>query len=162
MSKRIEHVDGKKQCCKCKIYKPFECFGKDKSRRDGLQSQCKDCRKEYSKKWRKENPEYNKEWDEKNPKKNREYSKKWREKNPEKSKEYSKKHYKKPALFETYAHQLIIDDKPMKADDGIHLLVICKTCYNHFQPTNLQVKNRIQCLNGNSSCLLYTSPSPRD
>ena len=28
--KRIEHVNGEKWCYKCKIYKPFECFGKCK------------------------------------------------------------------------------------------------------------------------------------
>ena len=144
MSKRIEHVDGEKQCGKCKIYKPLDCFGKHKRSWDGLQGQCKECNKENSKKW-----------NEKNPEKRKEYSKKWREKNLEKSKEYSKKYYKKyykkPALFETYEHKLVIDDKPKKAPDGIHLLVACKTCHNHFEPTNQQVMHRIKCINGNSS-----------
>jgi len=131
--KRIEHVDGKKRCYKCKIYKPLECFGKHKRAWDGLQDQCKVCRKEYSKKWRE---------------KNSEYSKKWYEKNSEKMKENNKKWYEKPALFKTYEHKLVVDDKPKKAPDGIHLLVVCKTCYKHFEPTNLQTNNRIKCLNG--------------
>lgn len=36
--------EGKKQCTKCQRIIPFECFGKDKSRSDGLASRCKECR----------------------------------------------------------------------------------------------------------------------
>jgi 5-methylcytosine-specific restriction endonuclease McrA len=36
-----------KICTKCKQEKAFECFYKDKSRKDGMKSECKDCVKEY-------------------------------------------------------------------------------------------------------------------
>jgi len=36
LSKKIEHIDGKKRCCKCKTFKSLNYFGKDKSTWDGL------------------------------------------------------------------------------------------------------------------------------
>lgn len=39
----------KKKCCKCKIHKDLVDFSKDKSAKDGLQSKCKDCNKQYRK-----------------------------------------------------------------------------------------------------------------
>ena len=150
--KRIEHVDGKKHCSKCKIYKPLDCFSKCKGKWDGLRCQCKCCCKEYKKQYQQKNTEklkeYNKEYYKKNPEQIKDKSKIYREKNQEKIKETNKEYYKKPALFKTFAHRLVIDDKPMKADDGIHLLVACKTCVKHFKPTNLQANNRIQRLAG--------------
>ena len=35
----------KKACCKCKVVKPYEAFGPNKSRPDGVRRRCKDCRK---------------------------------------------------------------------------------------------------------------------
>jgi len=144
MTKRIEHVNGKKWCYKCKTRKTLECFGKNKSAWDGLQNKCKDCRKEYNKK----HPEKKKEWNKKNLEHIREYSKEYSKKYNEKIKEKRKENRQQPALFKTYEHKLVVDDKPKKAPDGIHLLVDCKTCHNHFQPTNLQANNRVQRLAG--------------
>jgi len=36
-----------KRCCTCKLDKPLDRFGKDRSKKDGLQVQCKDCNKTY-------------------------------------------------------------------------------------------------------------------
>ncbi len=36
-----------KICTKCKVEKDLECFGKNKIRKDGLKSQCKECDKKY-------------------------------------------------------------------------------------------------------------------
>lgn len=41
-----------KRCVKCKIEKPPSDFYKDKSKKDGLTPQCKNCRNEYLKKYR--------------------------------------------------------------------------------------------------------------
>lgn len=40
-----------KQCSKCKELKPIEKFGKDKRNRDGLRSQCKDCKRLYNRRY---------------------------------------------------------------------------------------------------------------
>ena len=41
-----------KQCSKCKKTKETSCFHKDSSRKDGLDTRCKECRSEYNKKLR--------------------------------------------------------------------------------------------------------------
>jgi len=45
---------GMKICSKCKRELPEEAFRKDKSIKDGLRSECRDCCKPYSKKYNKE------------------------------------------------------------------------------------------------------------
>ena len=75
-----------KTCSNCKIEKPFEQFGKDKYKKDGLLSRCKECVKIY----REENKEAIKKYREEN----KEAIKKYREENKEKISEQQKK-YKK-------------------------------------------------------------------
>ena len=58
-----------KKCYTCKDTKDRLCFGKLKKAKDGLHPRCKECRKKYYVK---------------NAQKRRDYSKKWREDNPEK------------------------------------------------------------------------------
>ena len=36
-----------KKCGTCGVKKTTECFGKSKSRKDGLHPKCKECRKKY-------------------------------------------------------------------------------------------------------------------
>lgn len=47
-----------KLCTKCGKVKPISEFGKNKSKKDGLQSHCKECVREYKKKHYSENKEY--------------------------------------------------------------------------------------------------------
>jgi len=67
----------------CKETKPREVFSKDRSRKDGLRTQCKACVNQYKKQWYQENREqmveYNKQWRQENP----EYNKQWRQENSE-------------------------------------------------------------------------------
>ena len=46
-----------KTCIKCKEEKPLELFSKNKAAKDGRQSNCKGCEKEYMKEWRRVNRE---------------------------------------------------------------------------------------------------------
>lgn len=88
-----------KVCIDCKLTLELTCFNKDKTKKDGLQSKCRDCGKKYTKKHYKNNKEvYSKkgkvnylknkdsvtkkhqEWRDKNP----DYFKTWRKENPEK------------------------------------------------------------------------------
>ena len=47
-----------KQCEKCKETKPLAEFSKKKKKKDGLQTWCKKCSKEWLANWHKENPSY--------------------------------------------------------------------------------------------------------
>ena len=75
----IEDEEPLKKCSICGELKPFSEFSKNKRSKDGLQSQCKICRKEYY---------------ENNKEKILEYQKEYRENNKEQLKEYHKKYYK--------------------------------------------------------------------
>jgi len=90
-----------KKCTKCGEVKGLECFNKSKNARDGLQSQCKVCKKEYQRenkerareykrKWRDKNKEYLKEYLQANKEYKKEYDRKYRKENIERIKEYEK------------------------------------------------------------------------
>ena len=85
-----------KVCSKCKeeFLATEEYFSKDRKTKDGLQTYCKNCNKEYQKKWRENKPEYHKKWAKKNKEKIKNNSLKFYQKNKEKIKNYQKKHYK--------------------------------------------------------------------
>jgi len=72
----------KATCSKCKIEKDLTEYKKDKSKKLGRSSQCKECQKPYLK-----------EYQSKNLKKWHEYSKKWRKNNPEKFKKINNQYY---------------------------------------------------------------------
>jgi hypothetical protein len=86
-----------KLCKKCNTTKEFLEFSKKKSNKDGLNSWCKECNKEYLRNYYLENKELysdrSKEYYELNSNTIKENSKKWREGNIEYIKEYHKKYY---------------------------------------------------------------------
>ena len=57
-------IFGLKWCPKCKERKPDSEFGKDKSRKDGLAYMCKECARQLSRQYYKENPEKYRQWQE--------------------------------------------------------------------------------------------------
>lgn len=69
-----------KYCWRCNQKKSLECFSKNKSKHDGLCSECKECCKEVKRtnpeylRWKKQ---YEKKYCEKNKKKIRDYKNKW-------------------------------------------------------------------------------------
>lgn len=81
-----------KKCSKCKIEKELSDFNKNKVRKDGLQSYCKGCKKEYKGQWYKANKEKITEYIQDNKEYYKEYSKKWRQANKEKIKERDKQY----------------------------------------------------------------------
>lgn len=88
-----------KACTKCKIFKDFSCFHKDKTQRDGFYMICKICRNAYHKRFYSENKDriiqYQRNLRTKNIK---EYNKKHkirRDKNIEKYREYGRLAYQK-------------------------------------------------------------------
>lgn len=65
-----------KRCTKCGEEKPLDAFGPRKSSRDGLHTECRDCRRAYKREWMRAKRHANPEWA-------REVDRKWREENPE-------------------------------------------------------------------------------
>ena len=103
-----ENMVKMKMCSKCKKELPMtsEYYHKNKAKKDGLASECRECVSKYrkankhkQKEYREKNKEKRKEWLEKNKErrsiKQREYCKKWRAKNKERIKEYNKKYKEK-------------------------------------------------------------------
>ena len=82
-------MENTKICSKCGRELPLECFGKHKSRKDGLQSYCKDCFKQY----RADNAEYFKQWRADNLEYMKQYNKQWRAEHAEARKQYMKQWY---------------------------------------------------------------------
>ena len=102
------------KCSKCDIEKKLDCFAKDKSKKLGRSSQCKECRKPINKKYqqdnldkyRKANKKFYLENREELLKKNAEYyvenkekhkiiMEKWRDSNPDYNREYNFKNKEK-------------------------------------------------------------------
>ena len=66
-----------KNCTTCKVEKPLDAFHKDKSKKDGITSQCKVCRKEYRLKNKEKASAYSKEYNLKNQEKISVYNKEY-------------------------------------------------------------------------------------
>ncbi|MBI2449695.1 hypothetical protein HYV49_05355 [Candidatus Pacearchaeota archaeon] len=103
-----------KICSKCKIEKNFSEFYKNKNKKDGLRSQCKDCQKQYHKEHREEKKEYMKQYREmhreeiKQQKKQynemhkeeiKQQKKQWHENNKEKTRQLKQEKFKNDINF---------------------------------------------------------------
>ena len=93
-----------KQCSKCKAIKDISHFHKDKSKKSGYKSQCKECldtveRREYKKEYREKHKDYYREkhaeYRERNREKIREEMREYRRNNPDKSKIYYRENREK-------------------------------------------------------------------
>ena len=81
-----------KICTKCKVEKPKQDFHKNCQSKDGLASNCKECRNSVNRKYRKNNPQYL-EYHKKNKDKKREYDKEYRSDNRDSILLKKKKYY---------------------------------------------------------------------
>ena len=152
-----------KKCIKCREYmKVYYARNKEyykeymKEYSEEHREQIKECKKEYMKEYRERNKVYYKE-----------YNKEYRERNKAWYKEYMKEHNKeykrRSAKYETYAHKLTVEESPRKGKRG-ELLVRCTKCGKYFAPTNIDVQNRINALEGRGSgeSRLYCSQECKD
>ncbi|MEA3340239.1 MAG: HNH endonuclease [Chloroflexota bacterium] len=174
-----------KQCCVCKKWLFLGYFNKDKSKCDGLRSQCKNCVKQYCKDNREQIAERNKQYRKNNRKqiaeRNKQYRKNNRKRIAEKAKQYYqdnseqikqyrkdnceqmkqyyknsreqiKQHYRSFALHDTYIRRIGFCEEVRRVFDNPELLEVkCAYCGKWMKPTNLQIKNRLQTLNGTQS-----------
>lgn len=170
-----------KKCTKCGVEKELAEFTKFKRNKDGLRNRCKQCDKEY----RKNPEEFNKKHAKVIPEgkkwcnrckefKNYDqfgYNKNYKDNHSYRCKQCSydnnkfeinlkaKQARKSNAIFKIYNNKLTIDEDPILAEDGISLKVKCKHCQKYFIPTKMQVRNRLQSLNGSvgGSNFIYCS-----
>ena len=84
-----------KKCAKCGIIKPASEFPKNKGHKDGLESTCRACLKEYNRVYRLANRErileVNRQWKARNKERHRAGSRAWIENNPERAKETARR-----------------------------------------------------------------------
>lgn len=84
-----------KKCSKCEKRKSLSEFYKEKNSYDGLQKYCKNCQKEYQRKWNCQNKEkrraYSWKWRRNNKEKHRAISNRWYKNNKKKKAKYLKK-----------------------------------------------------------------------
>ena len=92
------------ECYKCHEIKAVSEFGKNKNNKDGVDTRCKDCRKEYYKQnaehyaeYYKQNADKIKEQNAEYRKQNAEYYAEWHKQNADKRKEYNAEYYKQNA-----------------------------------------------------------------
>ncbi|HLR58901.1 MAG TPA: hypothetical protein VK094_00285 [Pseudogracilibacillus sp.] len=122
----------KKKCSKCEETKNLDEFNKNKNRKDGHESQCRECRKEYKRKYR--NSEHgrikNKEYYWKNVERERErlrkrsgtesyleYQRKYRQENKTKVREYKRKWDKEnEILYKLKNHTYFAERKGLKSE----------------------------------------------
>lgn len=97
-------VEQLKRCTKCELELPLNKFTKDRTKKDGFYSNCKDCRKknynhDYHKQYRQENKQQHnllqKKWYLNNPNYYKEKAKKWKLNNPDKNRQYQITYYNK-------------------------------------------------------------------
>jgi len=88
-----------KECTNCGQVKNINEFGKDRHRKDGLNSYCKICVNDISRKWAQDNPEKRrasvKKWDDAHPENNRRKALAYYHRHPEKANKWLKEHPEK-------------------------------------------------------------------
>jgi hypothetical protein len=89
-----------KTCPTCKKELDENCFGKNKSRTDGLSAYCKNCRKEYGQRpeAKEKQKEYQKEYYQDNRERRLEYAKEYQKEYKQRSE--TKEHHKEPEVIE--------------------------------------------------------------
>jgi len=131
-----------KNCSKCGISKLKKCFSKDKSKKDGLQSQCKDCKKASSAKHYQENKDEIAEYHAKRYQENKDEIKANNAKPETKAKKskYNAKRYQENK-DEIRAQQAEYNAKPAtKAKNNARLTKRRKTDEGYRKLTNLRAR----------------------
>ncbi|NOR27602.1 MAG: hypothetical protein GQ540_03625 [Lutibacter sp.] len=159
-----------RECVK-KRNKEYSINNKEKLKKSSKKYTTKNKEKmdEYHKKYRSDNKKKISDWHKKNyidnkdkinlsgfnyRKNNKEKiklkGKKYRDNNREKINNFHKEYRSLKAKYKALKNKLTVDESPIEGKNGI-LLVKCKKCRKYFNPTNLQVQNRVQSLLGQSS-----------
>jgi len=124
---------------------PVENFTKNKNRPNGLNAYCKECRKKYNQKTKKQWQSYNKQYKQTHKEEIKEYE----ENNKEQRLKTQYKCNHRSAYYDTYAKQLGIYEQIRRdPEDNQFIQVKCLNCDKWFTPKNNEVKNRLASING--------------
>ena len=151
---------------------PISNFNKCKTRSDGLDCVCKDCVKIYKDKTRDHNREVEKEYRENNKEKrketfrnfyyrdieaNRARVREYYQNNSESRKEYSKKYRESPAKPSRISSIEKYEECRINPENENEMQVRCfnSNCRKWFTPTNMQVTDRLSCINGSGEGELH-------
>ncbi|MDD4242893.1 MAG: hypothetical protein PHG08_01140 [Bacilli bacterium] len=131
-----------KVCSKCGIEKDESEFNKDSRHRDGLQSSCKKCTKDYYKSNAEQIKEYQKEYQKSNAEQIKEYKKEYYKSNAEQKKEYQKEYKKSNAeqikeyqkeYYKSNAEQILEKQKEYKKSNAEQILEKQKEYQKEYQ-----------------------------
>jgi hypothetical protein len=150
-----------KICTKCGKWKLLEEYNKFKHSKDGRESACRECRKEYYKQYNKQRYEENKEkikaqqkkYREANKEKKKEYDKRYAKENAEHIKERAKQYYEKNIEhFKKYnqdnAERIKEWGKKYRQDNAEYIKERKKRYYQNTQKNNLQnIANIVEQIN---------------
>lgn len=103
-----------KECTCCHEVKPVSEFGKRERSKDGLESQCKECRKIYREENKDKFNEYNKKYKQENPDYFKKYNKKYKQENKDKTQKYNKKYKDKKTQDALQQNKKEIETNPEK------------------------------------------------
>ena len=140
---------GSKICGKCNVEKLFIEFSKKKSGKYGLESTCKECKKEYYQDNKENYKEYSKEYRGNNKEKIKERGKEYYQNNKEKKNEYSKEYYQdnKEKMIESISKSV----KKRKLNDPLFKLkcnlrtLICNSMRRKGYKKNSRTFNILGC-----------------
>ena len=165
-----------KQCNTCKQWKELERFPNRRSSKDGKNSQCKQCQKEYREDNKKRISQKQKEWREDNKEYELENKKNYYQDNKKRIKENAKRHYRenknhKKELAKQQKQSLVPYNPSTKTRKEIekyeeiresangNVEIKCTYCDKWFEPTFQEIGHRINSINGkgDGDCNLYCS-----
>ena len=120
---------------------PISNFSKNKNCKDGLNQWCKTCVNAYRKKYHEDNKE-----------KENTYDKNYQKENAEDRRKKKKKWEESPAKYDTYFEKISKYEECQRDPDNFELIQVkCKYCGNWFNPTNKQIENKLDKINGHGT-----------
>lgn len=169
-NKKTNIIKNERWCGHCKTWKPLYNFSWLDKKRNLYQSICKECVKKYNKNHYKNNKNLimnnNSSYYYKNIEKSRNIRKDYWNKNKDKIKPKSKQYNNSPIKYNSkakYRKEIELYEEVKESSNG-NLMCKCAYCGEWFEPTVLQVVNRIKSINGKmgrggSESRLYCSQS---
>lgn len=117
----------------CAEVKPLDDFSRDSARKDGHRNQCKSCRAEGMRQWRKNYPE-----------KAKEATRKWRQKHPERVREHNRRFHDSHPEYSVRRHAELRAKKMSQYGD------ICYLCGEKIQQDDLHIDHVLAKSRGGS------------
>ena len=145
----MEQTVNSKVCTKCNVEKSFDEFNKDKYKKDGLRSECKECEKQHRQANKEKISERAKQYNQANKEKISEQKKQYRQANKEKISERMKQYNQK---LEVKTRRKERNNERYKTDPKFHLNNTMSCGIRH----SLKKRNSSKCGSNWSNYVDYT------